>query len=192
MPKILHSGTWWQDYHRRRQNHAANRAPIDFDSVAPAGDQGQVYTFLPQQAKPVVGTFQNNGRLHYSSPDVPPENAATSSSAASSGSRSKTRKERPRPASVQRAEARLLARASADETLIARLGESAEERRRREMKEQLRGTVKPLTKEERRRKQALVMSMKEERRRKEALKSRLGEVCVSLYCTSLDSSLPQI
>ncbi|KAJ7667884.1 hypothetical protein DFH06DRAFT_1126575 [Mycena polygramma] len=152
MPKILHSASWWQDFHRRKANNP-RRAPHtpDFDNPAAGGDQGQVYTFVPTRATPIVGTIQNDGRLLYSSSEPAPN----STPPPLSNETRRARKERPRPAAVQRAEARLLSRPSADEALLARLREKPEERRRREMQEQLRGVVRPLTKDQRRRKAAL-------------------------------------
>ncbi|KAJ6451876.1 hypothetical protein C8R47DRAFT_1077957 [Mycena vitilis] len=63
--EILHSGTWWKDFHQnraRRRDRAArtqsNAAPLDVDAPA-----GSIYTFTGTHSLPIVGTVQNNGTI---------------------------------------------------------------------------------------------------------------------------------
>jgi hypothetical protein len=156
VPKVLHSGSWWQDFHRNRREREARRnnpQPALRYDAAPVTEQGQIWTFIPTRSRPSVGTVQNDGSILYTTPE--PERGAAldfrpaPSSAHASGSSSY----RPhRSAATQRAEARLRTRPSEDEQLLARLQETPQERRRRQLAEQLRSTMKPLPKEQRCRK----------------------------------------
>ncbi|KAJ7839064.1 hypothetical protein B0H13DRAFT_1911453 [Mycena leptocephala] len=158
VPKVLHSGSWWQDFHRNRREREARRnnpQPALRYEAPPVTEQGQIWTFVPTRSQPSVGTVQNDGRIVYTMPE-PATGAALDfrpapSSAHASGSGGYRSL---RSAATQRAEARLRARPSEDEQLLARLQETPQERRRRQLEEQLRGTMKPLPKEQRRRKKA--------------------------------------
>jgi hypothetical protein len=149
-PKVLHSGSWWQDFHRNRREREARRSnhPTSPFDAAPVGEQGQIWTFIPTRSRPSVGTVQNDGRISYMTPEPETGTALDFRPASSSAHASSSSSYRPhRSAATQRAEARLRARPSEDERLLARLQESSQERRRCQLEEQLRGTMKPLPKE---------------------------------------------
>ncbi|KAJ7917981.1 hypothetical protein B0H13DRAFT_1869764 [Mycena leptocephala] len=119
-PRILHSGSYWQDVHRRRREsrqrlehfqNAAVHSPGDF--LLPGAQlHGVAYTFTPQRSAPYVTFVQNDGRLltfptgpvDLVPPPPPPK---------------------PRPVAISaaraRAQALLDARPSPDEELLARL-----------------------------------------------------------------------
>ncbi|KAJ7262795.1 hypothetical protein B0H12DRAFT_1231209 [Mycena haematopus] len=115
-PRLIHSPSWWADFHRRRRERAerAERAASSTGDPLPIGDQGLVYTFTRQWVAPLVSVVQNDGTLRTvamgpldPSPPAPRPNLPLKPSAV-----------------ARRAQALLDARPSPDEVLLARLGAS--------------------------------------------------------------------
>jgi hypothetical protein len=72
-PKILHSASYWQEFHRNRAKRRARTvgasggmsSSITYD--APGAFQAQsIITFIPNRAAPVYTHVQNNGSLAWS------------------------------------------------------------------------------------------------------------------------------
>ncbi|KAJ7144885.1 hypothetical protein C8R43DRAFT_953678 [Mycena crocata] len=65
-PQILHSGSWWKDYHENRRRQRQRReegsapAPTDLINFEP---QQPVITFIPGRAVPVYSRVGSNGTL---------------------------------------------------------------------------------------------------------------------------------
>ncbi|KAJ7822846.1 hypothetical protein B0H13DRAFT_2376437 [Mycena leptocephala] len=81
--EILHSGTWWKDFHRARarrkersEQQQTNAGRLD--SMASTHEAGSIYTFTAGRSMPIVGTVQNNGTILNQVPD----NAAPTSTVA--------------------------------------------------------------------------------------------------------------
>ncbi|KAJ7725580.1 hypothetical protein B0H16DRAFT_1471824, partial [Mycena metata] len=157
--EVFRSAEWWKDFHRSRAAHLARQRASRYDQ--PIGDQGQIYTFIPTRAAPLIGTIQNDGSIltKDSDPDAAPIDAPV---------RPITHASLPHFQSnaARRAEALVRARPSTDEQLLARLGESSHERRRRQLEQQIRSTLRPLRPEQRRRKRKLAAAA--EQREKKA------------------------
>jgi hypothetical protein len=116
-PKTLHSGSYWQDFHRRRHLQHERRAcfetTTDGDFLTPgAHENGVAYTFTSQRSSPYLTVIQNNGRLltfptgPVDMPPLPPP---------------KPRKAPVISAARARAQAILDARPNPDDELLARL-----------------------------------------------------------------------
>ncbi|KAJ7846650.1 hypothetical protein B0H13DRAFT_2362891 [Mycena leptocephala] len=75
--EILHSGTWWKDFHharaRARRKERSEQQQLNacrLDSMASTHEAGTIYTFTPSRSMPIVGTVQNNGMILNQAPDA--------------------------------------------------------------------------------------------------------------------------
>ncbi|KAJ7178678.1 hypothetical protein C8R43DRAFT_1118050 [Mycena crocata] len=140
MAEIYRSNAYWADVHRRRARRAAEggstRQDVAQNLVSSLDHGTEIYTFIPNRAKPIISTMQSNGRIvsNYTRSDE----AATSSSSPSSSppvARGGTTSSGSRSDVARRAQRILAARPSADEVLLARLQETTEQRDKRKRKE---------------------------------------------------------
>ncbi|KAJ7159894.1 hypothetical protein C8R43DRAFT_947978 [Mycena crocata] len=138
-PKILHSGTYWRDFHRNRarrlelrhQQSSRRLSSYDYNALGPLHDQPPIFTFIPNRATPVITTVQNDGTLRHSydpreelaaaarkNPSAPLPAATKAPNAA------KRRKASAADAIAERARTILKNRPDPDEVLLARLTSS--------------------------------------------------------------------
>ncbi|KAJ7155745.1 hypothetical protein C8R46DRAFT_1041101 [Mycena filopes] len=153
--KILHSGEWWKDFHRARAARAAARRHPRAQFDPPVGDQGRIYTFILTRTAPLLGAVQNDGRFLMTTSDPSAPRLAPG----------------PRPLfhapplpfqsnAAKRAQAAQLARPSPEDELLARLRQTPEQRRRRELRSQIHKAVGPLEPAQREKKVALAAKQK--------------------------------
>ncbi|KAJ7467753.1 hypothetical protein B0H11DRAFT_2239168 [Mycena galericulata] len=123
--EILHSRSWWADFHRRKAaaciSHRAPQPPTNAD-FGVLEDQHAVYTFTPHRLAPLVTTTRNDGTrvTLVSGPLLVQPLPAPAIRRPLKASRA-----------AQRAQAILDARPSADELLLARLAEGPTARKRK-------------------------------------------------------------
>ncbi|KAJ7190915.1 hypothetical protein GGX14DRAFT_407561 [Mycena pura] len=138
MVKTLRSASYWQDFHRNRNRtaHARNANPHrESNNFLPSlHDASAVYTFNQLRAAPDVSFVQHDGRRIPSSDTTifaTPLSTATTVPP-------KTIPQHRKSRTTERVEHIIQARPTSDEVLLARFQESPEERRRRQLQEQLR------------------------------------------------------
>ncbi|KAJ7178656.1 hypothetical protein C8R43DRAFT_942280 [Mycena crocata] len=152
MPKIVHSGQYWADYHRRRAACLAHadeqRSSHSENTFPPLHDQAPIYNLDRTRPIVTIGTVQTNGGIVWrpltSAPAAaaaPPSPPSTITSALAVAADVYNR---PARRIAAKAAAILRSRPSDDEQLLARLKEDPDARRHRQFREEYRAMIPPI------------------------------------------------
>jgi hypothetical protein len=138
-PRILHSGSYWQDFHQRRAERQRRAAQYGSEGQGGSGNRHYdtsgslqspplIVTFIPNRDAPLYTLVQNDGSLvtSYDALSIQPTPPPTTGMATDPAL--PARREAPQPyrnrrqsAALRRAEERLRARPTEDEILLERL-----------------------------------------------------------------------